>query len=116
MRQLPSNFVSSHSSAHELFRLPGQQRTVQAWLNSLDLEACEDARKELGYDQMDLIVDGDEEEGADIIAAVEAIDNIKKPVVKKFSASWRSCAVGTKTFDRIMRMRTKGTFGSPAGG
>ena len=61
-----------------MFRLQGKQQTVQAWLNSLDLEACEDALKELGYDQMDLIVDGDEEEVADIIAA---FDNVSPALV-----------------------------------
>ena len=61
-----------------------QPRTAAEWLKSLDLEVCADALNELGYDKIDLVVEGDEEEVADMIAAVEAVEGIKKPTVKKF--------------------------------
>ena len=61
-----------------------QPRTAAEWLKSLDLEVCTDALNELGYDKIDLITDGDEEEVADMIAAVEALEGIKKPTAKKF--------------------------------
>ena len=59
--------------------------TVAGWLKSLKLEACHDALNDLGYgEDIDLITDGDDEEVADMIAAVEAVEGIKKPTVKKF--------------------------------
>eukprot|EP01045_Picozoa_sp_COSAG04_P027537 COSAG04_NODE_4054_length_2335_cov_2.029964_2_plen_90_part_00 len=61
-----------------------QPRTVAEWLKSLDLEVCTDVLNELGYDKIDLITDGDEEEVADMITAVEAAEGIKKPTAKKF--------------------------------
>ena len=58
--------------------------TVAGWLKSLKLEACLDALNDLGYEDIDLVTDGDDEEVADMIAAVEAVEGIKKPTVKKF--------------------------------
>ena len=58
--------------------------TVAGWLTSLKLETCLDALNDLGYEDIDLVTDGDDEEVADMIAAVEAVEGIKKPTVKKF--------------------------------
>ena len=58
--------------------------TVAGWLKSLKLETCLDALNDLGYEDIDLVTDGDDEEVADMIAAVEAVEGIKKPTVKKF--------------------------------
>ena len=61
-----------------------QPQTAKDWLKPLDLEICVDPLNELGYDKIDLITDGDDEEVADMIAAVEAVEGVKKPTVKKF--------------------------------
>ena len=46
---------------------------------------CKDALAEAGYDD-DLVnvIEADEEEVSDMIAAVENIDGIKKPKIKQF--------------------------------
>ena len=77
------------SSHHLVLVLQGaeqeeQPRTAAEWLKSLDLQVCADALNELGYDKIDLITDGDDEEVAAIVAAVEGIDGVKLPTVKKF--------------------------------
>ena len=59
--------------------------TVVEWLKPLKLEVCLDALGDLGYgEDIELIVEGDEEEAAAIVAAVEGIDGVKLPTVKKF--------------------------------
>ena len=58
--------------------------SVAEWLKQTNLEMCGDALKELGCDDMDMLVEGDEEDIADIVAAVEATEGIKKLAVKKF--------------------------------
>ena len=61
-------------------------RTVLAWLQSVKLEACHEALSDLGYgEDLEMLEEGDEEEVADILAAIEAIEGIKKPTVKKFT-------------------------------
>ena len=53
----------------------------------LDLSATREdllVLKDLGCDDMDMLVEGDDEDMADIIAAVEAAEEIKKLSVKKF--------------------------------
>ena len=59
--------------------------TVASWLHEAKLHMCEAALAEVGYDaELDMIIDGDAEEVADMIGAVESIEGIKKPIVKKF--------------------------------
>ena len=58
--------------------------SVAEWLKQTNLEMCGDALNELGCDDMDMLVEGDEEDIADIVAAVEATEGIKKLAVKKF--------------------------------
>ena len=46
---------------------------------------CEDALAEAGYDdELESVVEADDEEVADMIAAVEGIEGIKKPKIKQF--------------------------------
>jgi hypothetical protein len=61
-------------------------RTVAGWLRKTKLEMCEAALAEAGYDaELEMVVDGDVEEVADMISAVEAVEGIKKKTtVKKF--------------------------------
>lgn len=61
-----------------------EQPWTAEWLKTLDLQVCTDALNELGYDKIDSITEGDEEEVAAIVAAVEGIDGVKLPTVKKF--------------------------------
>ena len=59
--------------------------SVAEWLAAKKLAICEAALAEAGYeDELEMIIDGDDEEIADMIAAVESIQGIKKPTVKKF--------------------------------
>ena len=59
--------------------------TVVEWLQPLRLQDCVPALIELGYDEdLDCVIDGDDEEVEDIIAAVTAVEGIKKPTLKKF--------------------------------
>ncbi len=49
------------------------------------VRVCAAALADLGYDEgLDMIAEADEEEVGDMVAAVEGIDGIKKPTVKKF--------------------------------
>ena len=73
--------------------------TVTSWLRSSKLQMCEAALAEAGYDaELDMVVDGDEEEVQDIIAAVEGIDGIKKPTVKKFKRELAKIRAKGETF------------------
>ena len=46
---------------------------------------CHAALAEQGYgEDLDMVVDGDEEEVAVMLAAVEGMDGVKLPIVKKF--------------------------------
>ena len=59
--------------------------SVGAWLQSIKLSVCVDALALAGYDEdMDMILEADGEEVADMIAAVAGIAGVKKPTVKKF--------------------------------
>ena len=61
-------------------------QSVLAWLKSVKLEACYASLSELGYgEDLEMLEEGDEEEVADILAAIEAIEGVKKPTVKKFT-------------------------------
>ena len=54
-------------------------------LNFKKLAICEDALVEVGYyEELEMVIDGDDEEVADMVAAVEAIAGVKKPTIKKF--------------------------------
>ena len=58
---------------------------MRSWLTGIKLEVCHAALAELGYDEdLDMVVDGDDEEVADMLGAVVAIEGIKKPALKKF--------------------------------
>ena len=58
---------------------------VGAWLQSVKLSACVDALQAIGYDEdLDMVLDADEEEVADMLAAIEGIVGVKKPTIKKF--------------------------------
>ena len=54
------------------------------WLKQTNLEMCGGALNELGCDDMDMLVEGDKEDIADIVAAVEATEGTKKLAAKKF--------------------------------
>jgi hypothetical protein len=59
--------------------------SVGAWLQSIKISVCVDALALAGYDEdMDMILEADGEEVADMIAAVAGIAGVKKPTVKKF--------------------------------
>ena len=49
------------------------------------METCHAALAELGYDEdIQMIIDGDEEEIQDMIGAVEGVAGVKKAHLKKF--------------------------------
>ena len=55
------------------------------WLQAIKLQVCYAALAEQGYgEDLDMVVDGDEEEVAVMLAAVEGMDGVKLPIVKKF--------------------------------
>jgi hypothetical protein len=59
--------------------------SVAEWLNAKKLAMCADALAEAGYDEeLEMVVEGDNEEVGDMIVAVETIVGVKKPTVKKF--------------------------------
>jgi hypothetical protein len=59
--------------------------SVAEWLQAIKLQVCYAALAEQGYgEDLDMLVDGDEEEAAVMLAAVEGIDGVKLPIVKKF--------------------------------
>jgi hypothetical protein len=62
--------------------------SVLEWLSASKLEACHAALDEIGYgDDLDMLIEGDGDEVAEILTAVEqlAVDDKKaKPKVKKF--------------------------------
>ena len=59
--------------------------TIAEWLDAINLAMCEDALAEAGYDDvLESVVEADDEEVADMIAAVEGIEGIKKPKIKQF--------------------------------
>jgi hypothetical protein len=61
------------------------ERTIADWRRQTKLVMCEVAVAEAGYDaELALVEDGDAEEVGDMVAAVEAVEGIKKPTVKKF--------------------------------
>ena len=69
----------------EVEREPAELPQVGAWLQSVKLSACVDALQAIGYDEdLDMVLDADEEEVADMLAAVEGIVGVKKPTIKKF--------------------------------
>eukprot|EP01047_Picozoa_sp_COSAG01_P006058 COSAG01_NODE_215_length_21709_cov_141.101217_35_plen_166_part_00 len=58
---------------------------VLQWLESVKLNACHPALDEQGYgDDIDMVVDGDEEEVGVMLAAVAGMEGVKLPIVKKF--------------------------------
>ena len=84
---------------------PGSKiSAVGVWLRSLRLSQCEAVLLELGYDQLDMIEESDDEEVLEMVAAVAAVSGIKKPVVKKFGralAKLRQEAVGYRRRDLV---------------
>ena len=54
------------------------------WLDSVKLQVCYPALAALGYHELDMLKYADDEEVADMLAAVEAIEGIKKQTVRKF--------------------------------
>ena len=58
--------------------------TVAEWLKQIKLEVCLDALNDVGCDDMSILLEGDEEDIAEIIAEVEAVEGIKNLWVKKF--------------------------------
>ena len=63
----------------------GAYESVAEWLQSIKLQVCYAALAEQGYgEDLDMVVDGDEEEVAVMLAAVEGIDGVQLPIVKKF--------------------------------
>eukprot|EP01043_Picozoa_sp_COSAG02_P013247 COSAG02_NODE_526_length_20707_cov_11.431337_20_plen_613_part_00 len=59
--------------------------TVVEWLEATRLTICKDALAEAGYDdELVNVVEADDEEVGDMIAAVEGIEGIKKPKIKQF--------------------------------
>ena len=63
----------------------GAKRTVADWLQEASLAMCEASLAEASYDaELQMVIEGDEEEVADMIEAVGAVEGIKKPTVKKF--------------------------------
>ena len=63
----------------------GAKRTVADWPQETSLAMCEASLAEAGCDtELQMVIEGDEEEVADMIEAVGAIEGIKKPTVKKF--------------------------------
>ena len=68
--------------------VPAAPATVLEWLQRVKLAQCHAALDETGYgEDIDMLLDGDEEEMADIVEAVKAIgvaDKRLKGAVKKF--------------------------------
>ena len=59
--------------------------STHEWLADIKLEMCHAALKELGYDEdMQMVIDGDDEEVQDMIGAVEGVEGVKKSHLKKF--------------------------------
>ena len=78
------------------------------WLSASKLEACHAALDEIGYgDDLDMLIEGDGDEVAEIFAAVEqlAVDDRKaKPKVKKFKRESPSCeGARSSSADRMRR-------------
>eukprot|EP01048_Picozoa_sp_COSAG05_P000363 COSAG05_NODE_9_length_39734_cov_180.598067_27_plen_1828_part_00 len=91
---IPEGIPSPHATA-----AGDAGSTVAWWLRSSKLQMCEDALAEVGYDaELDMIVDGDEEEVAYMLAAVEGIAGIKLPVVKKFKRELAKIRAKGETF------------------
>ena len=72
--------------------------TVEEWVKQMKLEVCLNALKDLGCDDMDMLVEGDDEDITDIIAAVEAAEEIKKLSVKKFKRELAKLRGKNETF------------------
>ena len=63
----------------------GAYESVAEWLQAIKLQVCYAALAEQGYgEDLDMVVDGDEEEIAVMLAAVEGMHGVKLPIVKKF--------------------------------
>ena len=63
----------------------GAYSSVAEWLQAVNLQVCYAPLAEQGYgEDLDMVVEGDEEEVAVMLAAVEGIEGVKLPVVKKF--------------------------------
>ena len=76
------------------------EHTVASWLQDTKLAMCEEALAEAGYDaELDMIIEGDAEEVADMLEAVEAIGGIKKPTVKKFKRELAKIRGQAETFE-----------------
>ena len=59
--------------------------STHEWLADIKLEMCHAALKELGYDEdMQMVIDGDDEEVQDMIGAVEGVEGVKKSHLKNF--------------------------------
>ena len=72
--------------------------TVEEWVKQVQLEVCLNVLKDLGCDDMDMLVEGDDEDMADIIAAVEAAEEIKKLSFKKFKRELAKLRGKNETF------------------
>ena len=63
----------------------GGFETVAAWLLATKCDMCESVLAELGYDEeIGMIIEGDDEEVQSMLAAVQGIEGVKIPTVKKF--------------------------------
>ena len=65
---------------------PSQPESVAEWLEIVKLQMCHAALAEVGYgDDIDMLIEGDEEEVKVIIAAVAGMEGVQNvPKVKKF--------------------------------
>ena len=79
------------------------QQSVLEWLSASKLEACHAALDEIGYgDDLDMLIEGDGDEVAEILAAVEQLavgDKKAKPKVKKFKRELSKLRGRAEQFD-----------------
>ena len=64
---------------------PTAHASVLEWLASVKLQACHPALDEQGYgDDIDMVLDGDEEEVSVMLSSVMEMEGVQLPIVKKF--------------------------------
>ena len=84
--RLPPGVQRAALREHEIAEgLPSDAQHVLDRLSNIKLEVCHAALDEQGYgEDIDMLIEGDDEEVDVMIAAVEGIKDVKLPVIKKF--------------------------------
>eukprot|EP01043_Picozoa_sp_COSAG02_P040496 COSAG02_NODE_3283_length_7019_cov_7.319364_4_plen_288_part_00 len=92
---------------------PSQPESVVEWLSSVKLQMCHAALAAAGYrDDLDMLIEGDDEEVNDMIAAVAGIEGIQKPTMKKFLRELAKLRKKGETFPLPPTMNS--SFSSPS--